>query len=70
MFYLHLCTHHSVPLDALEVPPLVLRRRKIDLADWQPQLTDGVVLTEAVKVVHGEHEGLGHHLAVGDLQQE
>ena len=61
-------THHPVvALYALEVLGGLLGAGKVQLADGQAQLTDGVVLAEAIKVVHRQHQGTAHHLAVGDL---
>jgi hypothetical protein len=64
----HSATYHSVALYARQVFPHVLCSCEVHLTDGKTQLTDGVVLREAVVVVHGEHKRLAHHVAVRNLK--
>lgn len=61
-------TYFSVSNNALEFFPDFFGLCQVHLTNWKTNLANGIVFGKAVVVVHGEHEGLGHHLTIWNLQ--
>lgn len=54
-------------LGAHKIPPLLCHVTKVNLVHGQLHVSDGVVLGEAVKVVHCHHQRLASQLDIGHL---
>ena len=61
-------SYFSVSHNALEFSPDFFGLCQVHLTNWKTNLANGVVFGKAVVVVHGENEGLGHHLPIWNLE--
>lgn len=70
---LHVCLPaepYLLLLSALQIPPLFRYMAEVHLIHGHLDVTDGVVLGEAVKVVHRHDQRLPTELDVGDLKMK
>ena len=68
--YLSPSTYFSVSHNALEFSPDFFGLCQVHLTNWKTNLAYGIVFGKAVVVVHGENEGLGHHLPIWNLESK